>query len=460
MILEEALARIVQLEAENAVLRARLAQIERQLGLNSQTSSKPPSSDGLQKPVCRTQSLRQSGERPSGGQAGHPGETLKFSPCPDAIQVHPSPELCPLCGTSLDGVVIERVHKRQVFDLPRLALMVTEYQVEQKTCGGCQQTISGTFPTGVNSPTQYGTKLRAFASYLHHQHFIPEDRVSELMGDVFDSSFSPGSLGTLTTRLAEVLTPVSEQIAERVKAAAVKHCDETGMRIAGQLQWLHVVSTTLDTWYRVSPKRKAIDALDTITGVVVHDHWNAYFQIPGVSHGLCNAHHLRELYALSTIEQETWAGSMSRLLQLVSQMKHRFSQGISEGLQQRLRQVYDQIVARAIHWHEGQEPLPQAKPWGRVKRRVGHNLALRLRNYVDTVLRCLSQPEVPFTNNQAERDLRMMKLKQKISGGFRSAVRSEEFACIRSVLSTARKRGMNLLQLLETALLGDVVLFD
>ncbi len=460
MNLEEALARIAELEAENAALGARLAEIERQLGLNSQTSSKPPSSDGLKKTVRRTQSLRQPGARNSGGQPGHRGETLQFVSRPDETIVHPTPEECPWCGTGLGDVAVDCVHQRQVFDLPRLRLMVTEHQVEQKTCRGCAQTIRGSFPVGVNSRVQYGAAVRALTSYLHHQHLIPEDRVSQIMGDVFDSCFSAASLGTLTTQLAERLTPLSEQIAQRVKASAVKHCDETGMRVAGKLHWLHVVSTDRDSWYRVSAKRKAIAALDDMDGVVVHDHWKAYFQIPGVSHSLCNAHHLRELHALKTIEQEGWAGSMFRLLQMVSQMKQRFSQGIPVAVQQRIRQLYRAIVNRAIDWHQQQDPLPRARPWGRVKRRVGHNLALRLRDYEAMVLRCLERPEVPFTNNQAERDLRMMKLKQKISGGFRSVTRSEEFACIRSVLSTARKRGENLLQLLETALRGDVVLLD
>jgi transposase len=460
MNLEQALQRIAELEAENTSLRARLSEIERQLGLNSQTSSKPPSSDGYGKPSRRTQSLRKKSKRTGGGQPGHEGDTLAQVSNPDEILVHPAPADCPLCGSALSPIPVSSILTRQVFDLPPLRLVVSEHQVERKQCPNCQQPVEGTFPSGVNAPTQYGTRIRAIAAYLSHQQFIPEARLSELLNDLLGCSFNCSTLSTLTAKLSQRLAPVTQMLAQRVKAAAVKHSDETGFRIGGKLQWLHVVSTPLDSWYRTAPTRKELESLSGIQGVVVHDHWKPYFQIPGVTHSLCNAHHLRELYALSTIEQESWATAMSRLLHLLCRTKHRYPEGIPEGMQQRISQLYRAIVSRAMAWHEAQDPVPHQSGRGRPKRRVGHNLAIRLQTFEADVLRCLWQPEVPFTNNQAERDLRMMKLKQKISGGFRVATSASDFACIRSVLSTARKRGLNLLQVLESALRGDQVLLD
>jgi transposase len=460
MNLEEALQRIAELEAENQVLRSRLSEIERQLGLNSQTSSKPPSSDGFGKAVRRTQSLRGKSKRASGGQLEHAGATLEAVSEPAHVVIHPVAEHCPGCGRGLKEQPVSKLLKRQVFDVASLDLVVTEHQVQQKYCRHCQQRVEGVFPVGVNAPVQYGSKIRAVAAYLSHQHFIAEARVSDVLSDLFHCSLSPGTLAAITDTLSTTLSPITERIVRRVKAASVKHLDETGLRIAGKTQWLHVVSTPTDTWYRTAPTRKELSQLGDIQGVVVHDHWKPYFQLNGVSHSLCNAHHLRELKALSTIEHEGWATAMTRLLRLACHLKHRYCQGIPPPLQTRLTQLYDQIVARGLAFHQHQVPLPRSGSRGRPKRRVGHNLLLRLHAFQADALRFLSQWEVPFTNNQAERDLRMMKLKQKISGGFRSPKGASDFVCIRSVLSTARKRGLNLLELIESALCGDAPLLD
>jgi transposase len=459
MNLEEALQRIAELEAENQALRSRLAEIERQLGLNSQTSSKPPSSDGLAKAPRRTQSQRRKKQRLSGGQVGHQGETLKQVSQPGQVVIHAAREECPTCGSDLRAAAVTATLKRQVFDLPQWDVVVTEHQVEQKYCPSCQQRVQGTFPVGVNAPTQYGGKIRAVAAYLSHQQFIPQARLSELLKDLFNCSLSPGSLENISFSLSAAFSALTESLATRVKASPVKHLDETGLRIAGKTQWLHVVSTPTDTWYRTAPTRKELTQLSGLQGVVVHDHWKPYFQLEGVTHSLCNVHHLRELHALSTIEQESWATAMARLLRLACRSKHRYPEGIPPPLQTRLTQLYSQIVARGLAFHQQQVPLPRSSR-GRPKRRVGHNLLLRLQSYQTDVLRFLTQVEVPFTHNQAERDLRMMKLKQKISGGFRSPKGASDFACIRSVFSTARKRGFNLLEIIESALRGDIPLLD
>ncbi len=221
-----------------------------------------------------------------------------------------------------------------------------------------------------------------------------------------------------------------------------------------------MVSTEKATWYRPAAKRKDLEPLEGITGRVIHDHWKSYFQLEGVSHGLCNAHHLRELKALEEIEQESWAKSMKQLLTLGNKYRHRYPENIPKPIVIRLTQLYDSILHRGLDFHQSQPPLIRKSNRGRVKRRVGHNLLLRLFDYAPDVLRFLFEPNVPFTNNQAERDLRMMKCKQKISGCFRSFDNALNFANIRSVLSTARKQNLNLLEVLIEALSGQPPVFS
>lgn len=447
---EQQLAALVQ---ENQLLREQLVELERRLSLDSKNSSKPPSSDGLKKSPRRTKSLRRKSNRDSGGQPGHSGQSLKTVSNPDVVIEHPAPGQC-RCGCDVWHVPVSAIVKRQVFDIPPPKIKVIEHQVSVKRCPQCQQTVQSGFPEGVNAPVQYGPNIRGIAAYLHHQHFIPEARLSELLRDVFSCSMSRATIAQLSKTVNQAFEPLVETLIAQLKSSPVKHLDETGFRISGLTQWLHVVSTATETWYRTAFKRKDLEPLSGMEGVVVHDHWKPYFQLDGLDHSLCNAHHLRELKALEEIEQESWATSMSRLLQVACRSKHRHAKGIPRSLEARIEKLYGQIVQRGLTFHEALAPLPRKSPRGRPKRRVGHNLLLRLKQFEADVLRFLHQPEVPFSNNQAERDLRMMKLKQKISGGFRSTEGASTFAAIRSVLSTARKRGLNLLEILNSAVQG------
>jgi transposase len=460
MSLDEQEQKIERLEQENKALRSKIAELERRLGLNSENSSKPPASDGLKKKEKkRTTSLREKGSRPSGGQKGHPGKTLQQVLEPDEVMVYPAPDVCGKCGGDVSVEERAKIIKRQVFELPVPRLMVTEHQVAVKKCPKCHHQVQGSFPVAVKAPVQYGARIKAVATYLHHQHFIPEDRLSEVMSDLFGCQLTPGTLANTTKALAEIVVPVVEQIATAVKAAAIKHLDETELRISGRTQWLHVVSNATHTWYRVSTGRKEIEALDTCTGVVVHDHWKSYYQLVGVEHALCNAHHLRELKALAEIDQESWAVVMSKLLRLACRYQHRHPTGVPPHLVDRLQYLYTQILHRGLDFHHRLPPLTRSSSRGRVKRRVGHNLVLRLHNFQEDVFRFLTKPDVPFTNNQAERDLRMMKCKQKVSGGFRAFDCAVAFANIRSFLSTASKQGFNLLEVITAALQDDVSVF-
>jgi transposase len=429
--------RIQELEEEVRLLRDELATIKRLLGLKSDTSSKPPSSDGLRKKPS-PHSLREKGKNPSGGQFGHKGSTLARVETPDALIVH-SPETCAHCAASLSNAASVGVTRRQVFDIPIPRLEVTEHQVFSKECR-CGHITTGSFPEGVRAPVQYGKRVQALVVYMLNQQFIPEDRLQLLMQDVFGASLATGTLATMNSTFANIITPFQDAVLSQSKAASVKHLDETGFRIGGKTQWLHVVSTPTSTHYRTSPKRKDLEPLKGIEGTVVHDHWKSYFQLEKVKHSLCNAHHLREIKALMKIEKEPWAFRMNALLRLANHLK---APPID-----RLITLYDQIIERGLAFHATLPPFGKS---GR-KRRVGHNLLLRLKNFKSDVLRFLTTPDVPFTNNLAEQDIRMMKVKQKISGGFRTTRGAEIFALIRGFLSTSRKQNINIFDAIKRQL--------
>ena len=438
-----------QLRADNAVLTARLAELERRLGLNSSNSGKPPSSDGLKKSprVC---SLREPTGRKSGGHIGHPGKTLCRTETPDATIDH-YPAACgePLtAATAIDHVA------RQVFDLPEpKPLIVTEHRAHGCRCTACGTQTRAAFPDGVTAPVQYGQRIAAFVLYLLHYQLLPEKRLARLMADLFGVTLGAASIARISRDYARRYAGFTDAVRDLVAAAALKHMDETGFRIGGKTQWLHIASTILLTFYRISPKRGSLP--ENVTGIVVHDHWKPYYTLTGVLHALCNAHHLRELQALVEIEKEDWARKMQRLLRRACHAANLArEQGVtlSPGFIALIERCYDAILTEGFAFHEAQPALISTarKRRGRVPRRPGHNLLLRLRVRKVDVLRFLSDPTVPFTNNLAERDGRMMKLRQKISGGFRSVDGAEDFAVIRSLLSTARKQGWDILQALAS----------
>jgi transposase len=434
--------------AEMATLQARIAELERRLGLNSSNSGKPPSSDGLKKPP-RTSSLREASGKQTGGQKGHPGETLRRSESPDTTIDH-YPQTCTGCGEPLVAATATSYVARQVFDLPPpQPLVVTEHRAHGCLCAACGQETRAAFPPGVTAPVQYGERIGAFVLYLLHYQLLPEKRLATLMADLFGVPLVTATIARISQDCAQRLQGFAEAVRGHVAAAPVKHLDETGFRITGKTQWLHIASTLWLTFYRVAAKRG--DLLPKVTGIIVHDHWKPYYTMKGVLHALCNAHHLRELKALVEIEKEDWAGKMQRLLRLACHLTNLARERgvpLKPGLIALIERRYDAIVAQGLAFHEVQPALTKTRRRGRPPRRVGHNLLLRLSTRRQDVLRFLVDPTVPFTNNLAERDGRMMKLRQKISGGFRSIDGAKDFAIIRSVLSTARKQGWNLLQTL------------
>jgi transposase len=451
---EEFVALIQTLSAENAALKARVAELERRLGLNSSNSSKPPSSDGLKKPA-RVSSLRERSGKTSGAQPGHDGETLRQVAKPDHVIEH-HPPVCSGCGEPLTPGASGEYAARQVFDLPEpRPLVVTEHRAFSCRCEACGAATRAAFPEDVRAPAQYGARIAAFAVYLLHYQLLPEDRLVELMADLFGVKLAAGTIAAMSRNCAGRLRSFAEALRDLVAKAPVKHMDETGFRIGGKTQWLHVACTTLLTFYRTCAKRG--EMLANVVGVVVHDHWKPYYTMQGVLHALCNAHHLRELKALVEIEKEDWARQMQRLLRRACHAA-RLARERRLPLEPRLialiERRYDAVVAQGLAFHEAQIPVARApkksgrERRGRKPRRTGHNLLLRLQIRKQDTLRFLHDPAVPFTNNEAERDGRMMKVKQKISGGFRTPDGAADFATLRSVISTARKQGWNLIETL------------
>ena len=305
-----------QLRKENAELKiiiaqqaARIAELERRLGLNSTNSSKPPSSDGLGK-KSRTKSLRVKGKNPTGGQQGHEGTTLKQVAKPDKVVLH-TISTCPHCQSQLTEQAIGMVN-RQVFDIPPSNIEVTEHQAEVKICSCCQRKVQAEFPPGVTASTQYGSRVKALAVYLNEQHFVPEDRLQMLFKDIYNIQIATATLVKFCNDLSISLSEFDEVVLNKIKNEAIKHMDETGFRVAGKTCWLHVISNAACTHYRYSEKRGSL--LENVIRIAVHDDWKPYLSMAGVEHAMCHAHHLRELNALVEHDKEAWAKKMRRLL--------------------------------------------------------------------------------------------------------------------------------------------------
>jgi transposase len=428
-----------------AQLEARIAELERQLGLNSGNSGKPPSSDGLKKKPVRVSSLRERSGKKPGGQKGHPGETLRQSETVDATINH-FPKACAGCGEALSEAMATDHIARQVFDLPEpQPLIVTEHRAHSCRCAACGTQTRADFPPDVKAPVQYGARIAGIVVYLLHGQFLPEKRLAALMADLFGVQLSTATIAAMSQNCAARFESFATAIYARIAAAAVKHLDETGLRIGGKTRWLHIAATVLLTFYRIASKRGAMP--ENLTGIALHDHWKPYYTLEGIRHALCNAHHLRELKALVEIEKEDWARKMQRLLRLAchaTNLARERGKPLPPRLIALFERRYDAILTEGLAFHAAQPALVRpertgkAKARGRKRRRVGHNLLLRLGIRKQDVLRFLSDLTVPFTNNLAEQAARMMKLRQKISGGFRSAAGAADFAVIRSLLSTAK----------------------
>lgn len=451
ILIERLLEELKQLIEENKFLKERVAELERRLNLNSNNSSKPPSSDGFKK-QNKNRSLREKGKNKTGGQKEHPGSTLTQTNEPDK-KIILKLDFCPDCGKNLKRTKASGTINRQVFDLVMPTIKVTEHQAETKCCPKCSHKVSASFPTGVSAAVQYGPVIKSLAVYLQNQHYIPEKRLQTIFKDVFDLHLTSATFHNFNKKLSKQLSDILEVIDDGIYKAEIKHLDETGLRVEKKLQWLHVASTDKLTSYRLDKRGEVPQEL---SGIIVYDHWPSYFNVLNVKHVICNAHILRELMSIIEQDKERWAKDMYRLLRLSCRVKNKYKEGIPIKWQAFIAKSYYKLVANGLTHHESLQPLTQTKHSARKKRRNGHNLVLRLEHYAYDTLRFLYEPKVPFTNNLAEQDLRMMKVKQKISGCFRASHGAATFCRIRSYISTARKQGWNILGAISNALCGNI----
>jgi transposase len=464
--------RIAQLEQENAELRAQLAEayqqisqlaerlqrVEGQLAKDSHNSSKPPSSDG---PGRRPRSQRQRSEKPTGGQPGHTGGTLMQVASPDEVVRH-RPVVCAHCQQSLEGIAGQLKERRQVYDLPEIRLLVREHQVEEVCCPTCQQVSRGSFPEGVEAPVQYGPKVRALAVYLHEYQLVPLGRVSELLTDLCACEVSEGAVLTWVECAAERLAPTVERIADWLSVSPLQHADETGLRIAGKRHWLHVNSTRFLThlaWH-ARRGRKALEDIGIwprFRGRAVRDRWASYDHYP-CAQSICGAHLVRDCVYVSEQEQQEWAAEMADLLlsmaAAAAEWRKLGAQAVPADERDAWIAQYFDLVASGF----AAQPPPSAedvpKRGGRRKQSAAKNLLDQLLRRAEQVLAFLDDLSIPFTNNQAERDLRMVKVQQKIAGTFRSEDGATAFCRIRSYLSTMRKQGHPMLAALAAVFAG------
>jgi transposase len=454
-VVESLLAHIARQEEQIGALTARVTALEARLAKDSHNSSKPPASDGLTK---RTKSLRAPTGKKPGGQPGHPGATLRLADRPDALIVH-APPTCRGCGASLAGVPACRQERRQFHELPPLRLVVTEHQALAKVCPHCRTLTAAAFPAVLSQPVQYGPGVKALAVYLQEYQLLPFARTHELLADLFGCSLSEGTLSTALATAAARLAPVQAAIQAALVGAAVAHFDETGVRIGAQTQWLHHAGTQRLTCYAVHPQRgkaatEAIGILPAFTGTAVHDGWSAYASYP-CEHALCNAHHLRELTFVAEQTQQPWASDLIALLLEIKQAVEVAQSAGESGLSAVGRAAFEGRYAALVEAGlAANPPPPPTGKRGRPKQSAAKNLLDRLDRQRDSVLAFMTNFAVPFDNNLAERDLRMVKVRQKISGCFRTPAGATAFCCLRGYISTLRKQGQHVLTALQTVFAG------
>ncbi len=440
-----------------------LQELQARLAKNSDNSSKPPSSDGYGK-VKRTESLRKSGDKPNGGQPGHEGQTLMASEHPDRVESHEVPS-CAHCQASLAAIEAVGYEARQVFDIPAIRIEVTAHRAEIKVCPACGSASKGTFPEAVTQAVQYGPMVNTWASYFPNQHHIPVERTTEIFEDLVQHRVSEATVLKASEQLDRCIEPSTAAVKGMLRAAEVLHVDESGLRVTGKLHWLHVASTESLTSYEVHAKRgqeamEEAGILGEFKGTAVHDHWKPYFKYDECNHASCNAHHLRELRFIDKQYQQSWAKDMAELLLEIKAAVTATPaplMSLSPPELERFETRYDEVVQSGFDANPAPVTMSkgEVKKRGRPKQPPPVNLLIRLRDFKGGVLAFMSDFRVPFDNNQGERDVRMVKVKQKVSGGFRTLEGAKRFGRIRGYISTARKNAKNVFEAIRDAFDGN-----
>ena len=452
---------INEFTAQIIVLTDRINKLESQLAKNSHNSSKPPSSDGLKKKK-RTKSQRKKSGNKSGGQKGHKGKNLEMTDFPDEI-IKLSVNTCTCCGKTLRGLNLKDCDKRQKFDIPEISIHVTEYQAEVKDCPHCGTECKANFPEGITHKTQYGNYLRSIAIYLRNYELIPVERSAEIFEDIFSIPLSEGTIVNTTKRCAESLTGFQQWVLEKLISSEVVRFDETGVNICGKLHWLHNASTPLLTSYFVHKRRgseafNAMGILPVFKGKAVHDHWAPYLKYD-CDHVLCNAHHLRELIFVYEHHNQPWAKKMIDFLCEVKaevEIAEKQRKLIEFSVMKKYERKYKRILREGFNMNSPPKPK-KMKSRGRENKGKVLCLLERLRDYQKETLAFMYDLDVPFDNNLAERDIRMVKVQQKISGLFRSFYGAEQFSLIRSFISTVKKQEFSVIDAIKKILEGEQI---
>jgi transposase len=455
--LKALVAELLPLKEQLAQANARIKELEGRLAKDSRTSSKPPSSDGLARLPRR--SRRPSGKRP-GGQAGHPGQTLAMLEQPEEVVRH-RPQVCRQCQQDLSAVAGVVAERRQVLDVPEIRLLAQEHQIEAICCPTCHTTSLGSFPASVSAPVQYGPNLQALAVYLHQGQLLPTARTCEALAAICGCQISEATLLQWSELAAERLAPTVERIAELIVASRLQHGDETGIRVYGMLHWLHVNCTRFLThlaWH-ASRGREAMDEIgiwSRFAGRGMHDRLVSY-DAYDCAHSICGAHLVRDCAAVAEQEHQQWATEMQDFLldlhDACQEWRRLHLSAVPAIERDDWVARYFEILAAGYAAQPPPAPSPGSRK-GRRKQSKAKNLLDALLGRADQVLALLDDLRIPFTNNQAERDLRWAKVQQKISGTFRSATGVTAFCRIRSYLSTMQKQGHPMLSALTAVFHG------
>lgn len=433
---------------------------------NSQNSNKPPSTD----PRKRTKSLREQSGKKVGGQVGHPGATLEFVEAPDRFVIH-SPKACHTCGATLDESEIAGSERRQVYDLPPQQVEVTEHQAQARICGRCGTNNKAIFPAGINAPVQYGQRVRSVAAYLMGYQLLPYDRCAEAMDDLFDCHLTSGTLATILKRCAGELVEPLMLVKEGLQKSAVLGVDETNLRVQQRQDWVHVSATDKLTLLVHHKKRgtlavESIGILPRYEGVCVHDGFSSYDQYKQCYHAQCNAHILRELNYVIEPSKPQWAVEMKALLLEIKAAVDKAREGGGKKLPSRLKAEflckYNESIEGAKKLYgtlqrkkgRAQQPPAAESPI----KAAGRKLACRLDVKREEILLFMQDFAVPFDNNQSERDLRMLKVKQKISGCFRTESGAQQFCQLRSYISTMKKQGRCVMETVKSIFAGRIIM--
>ena len=451
-------------------LNQTIKELQEQLKMNSKNSSKPPSSDGLQKPpVNKNLSLRQSSGKKQGGQTGHQGTNLSVIANPDHIEHHMAPECesCPYHDTCLEHACVKET--RHVIDAVVDVNVIAHEQILVNNCplhGGKKQ---GNFPSDIKATVQYGPNLNALVVALTTVGAVSINRTHEILGSVFNIPLATGTISNMVSRLAESLAGTRERIRQQMISLGLIHCDETGTRVEGKTIWVHNASNSEFTYLTISTRRGKVgmdeaDVLPYYHGIIVHDCWSSYWLYENLTHGICCAHLLRELNGVEQNHPEqTWATKFKDLILSMKKVRDKAAeQGKTELSYYHLHKFdkqYDEIIRKA--YEENPIPITTEKKRGKKKKGKVASLISRLDIYKESVCLFAKNLCVPFDNNQAERDIRMVKVKTKVSGCFRSMQGAQDYLTIMSYVGTAKKHRINAYEAIRNAVAGTPdIIFD